>query len=180
MTWTPSHEKLGVEISEETAWRGVIDSFSKIADAAEKNSVIVTVEAVFGMLVHDYYTMNEFLSYFHSEYIAVNLDPSHLALYGNDDAWAASRLGPRIKHVHVKDSVGRAGVFGQDFVFAFLGEGSVDWQSFFRALRSVKYSGYLSLEFENEVYLNNVCNGDWTIASQQLKDRLRKLLRSRE
>jgi sugar phosphate isomerase/epimerase len=180
MTWEAEHEKLRSEISEEKAWSAVMDSFSKIADSAEKHGVIVTVEAVFGMLVHDYYTMKEFLSHFRSEFIAVNLDPSHLALYGNDIGWATSRLGPRIKHVHVKDSVGRAGIFGQDFVFPFLGEGSVDWRPFFRALRSAKYSGYLSLEFENEVYLNNVCNGDWTIASQQLKDRLTTLLSTNE
>jgi sugar phosphate isomerase/epimerase len=180
MTWLPSHEKLGTDISEEKAWLVVVDSISKIADSAEKHGVIVTVEAVFGMLVRDYYTMQELLSHFHSDYVAVNLDPSHLALYGNDIGWATSRLGPKIKHVHVKDSVGRAGQFGEDFVFPFLGEGAVDWKSFFRALRSSKYSGYLSLEFENETYLNNVCDGDWTIASEQIKDRLVNLLKKSE
>jgi sugar phosphate isomerase/epimerase len=176
MTWTTDYEKIGREISEQQAWSAVVDSFSSIAEAAEKHSVTVTVEAVFGMLVHDYYTMKEFLSYFDSDHIAVTLDPSHLALYGNDPAWAVSRLGQKIKHVHVKDSVGRAGIFGEDFVFPFLGEGAIDWISFFEALHEVKYSGYLSLEFENDAYLNNVCDGDWALAARQSKARLAKLL----
>lgn len=176
MIWAGNFERIGGDISEQNAWAAVVDSFSKIVERAEKESVIVTVEAVFGMLVHDYYTMKEFLSHFDSKYLGVNLDPSHLALYGNDVPWAVSRLGGKIQHVHVKDSVGRAGIFGQDFVFPFLGEGAVDWIPFFRALRSIGYSRYLSLEFENEVYLNNVCDGDWTVAARQSKERLEKLL----
>jgi inosose dehydratase len=176
MTWATDFERIGNDISEQAAWSAVIDSFSQIVEAAEKHSVIVTVEAVFGMLVHDYYTMKEFLGHFDSRYLGVNLDPSHLALYGNDIAWAVSRLGRKIQHVHVKDSVGRAGIFGQDFVFPFLGEGAVEWIPFFKALRGADYSGYLSLEFENEVYLNNVCDGDWVIAAQEAKERLAKLL----
>ncbi|HYB02928.1 MAG TPA: sugar phosphate isomerase/epimerase, partial [Nitrososphaerales archaeon] len=110
--------------------------------------------------------------------LAVNLDPSHLVLYGNDPAWAVSRLGNRVKHVHVKDAIGRPGILGEDFAFPFLGEGMVDWRAFFAALRKVDYSGYLSLEFENDVYLNNVCDGDWKVAAREAKIRLHKFLGS--
>ena len=177
MSWADNFLRIGRDISEEQAWSVVVDSFSKIVEAAERNDVIVTVEAVFGMLVHDYYTMRELLDHFESKNLAVNLDPSHLVLYGNDPSWAVSRLGSRIKHVHVKDAVGRAGLLGEDFVFPFLGEGAVDWGAFFNALRKIGYTGYLSLEFENDVYLNNVCDGDWTIAARESKTRLMKLLK---
>ncbi len=170
ITWASSFQRIGLDISEERAWSVVVDSFSKIVEAAERNDVIVTVEAVFGMLVHDYYTMRELLDHFESKNLAVNLDPSHLVLYGNDPSWAVSRLGSRIKHIHVKDAVGRAGTLGEDFVFPFLGEGAVNWAAFFDALRRTEYSGYLSLEFENDVYLNNVCDGDWSMAARESKD----------
>ncbi len=176
MSWAASFQRIGRDISEGAAWSIVVDAFSKIVEVAERNDVVVTVEAVFGMLVHDYYTMRELLDHFDSENLAVNLDPSHLVLYGNDPAWAVSRLGSRIKHVHVKDAVGRAGMLGEDFVFPFLGEGSVDWRAFLNALKKVDYSGYLSLEFENDVYLNNICDGDWTVAAREAKIRLHKLL----
>lgn len=178
ITWEPDHEKVGRDISEAKAWQSVEDSFSKIVEAAERREVTITVEAVFGMLVHDYYTMKELLGHFESDYLAVNLDPSHLALYQNDPAWAITRFGrKKVKHVHVKDVAGRAGVMGEDFNFPFLGEGVVQWGSFFRALRSIDYSGFLSLEFENDSYFNNVCDGDWSIAARESKKRLTKLLK---
>jgi sugar phosphate isomerase/epimerase len=167
MTWRANHETVGRDLSEGRAWSLVVDSFSKILETAEKNEVTVTLEAVFGMLVHDYYTVKEFLSYFASKHMAVNLDP----------AWALQMLGSKVRHVHVKDVVGRPGTFGADFIFAFLGEGNVDWKAFFSTLKKIGYSGFLSLEFENDVYLNNVCNGDWRIAARESKTRLHKLLR---
>jgi sugar phosphate isomerase/epimerase len=176
--WVPEHEKVGRDISEQKAWNSVIESFSEIVGTAEKNQVVMTVEAVFGMLVHDYYSMKEFLSHFDSDFLAVNLDPSHLALYGNDPAWALSRFGQKVKHIHVKDVFGKPGVLGEDFYFPFLGEGVVDWKSFFRELRQIDYSGFLSLEFENEHYLNNVCDGDWRIAAKRSLTHLEHLLNS--
>lgn len=176
ISWADSFQKIGRDISEQEAWKAIIEAFSKLVVAAERNDVVVTIEAVFAMLVHDYYTMRELLDHFESKNLAVNLDPSHLALYGGDPAFAVHRLGSRVKHVHVKDAVGRAGSFGEDFVFPFLGEGTVNWKEFFESLKSVGYSGYLSLEFENETYLNNVCDGDWKVAAKESKIRLQKLL----
>lgn len=176
MSWAKSFERIGRDISEESAWKFVVDAFSEIVETAERNDVVVTVEAVFGMLVHDYYTLRELLDHFESKNLAVNLDPSHLILYDNDPSWAVSRLGSRIKHVHVKDAIGRPGILGEDFVFPFLGEGMVDWRAFLGALAKVEYSGYLSLEFENEAYFNNVCAGDWRVAAREAKSRLKRFL----
>jgi sugar phosphate isomerase/epimerase len=176
MTWIQNSAKIGSNISEEVAWAIVTDAFTEIVDSAEKNDVIITVEAVFGMLVHDYYTLKEFLGYFDSKHLAVNLDPSHLALYGNDPSFAVRRLGKRIQHVHVKDSFGRPGTLGEHFEFPMLGEGVVDWNRFFTCLREVDYNGYLSVECENDIYLRNVCNGDWSKVAIESKRRLHSLL----
>ena len=176
MTWIPNSVKIGDEISEETAWRYVVDAFREIVEAAEKNNIIVTVEAVFGMLVHDYYTMKELLEHFDSKNLAVNLDPSHLVLYGNDPSFAVKRFGKRIRHVHVKDAFGRPGTLGESFEFPILGEGMVDWKRFFTSLKEAQYQGYLSLEFENETYLRNVCGGDWKKVAVESKKRLQNFL----
>jgi len=176
MTWDPVALKLGKDISEGAAWSSVIDAFSELVECAEREKVTLTVEPVFGMVVHDYYTVKEFLSYFKSEHVAVNLDPSHFVLYGNDPVWAVSRLGRRIRHVHVKDAFGKPGVFGETFSFPFLGEGLIDWRGFFRELKRAEYNGFLSLEFENDSYLRNVCDGDWRKAAVQLLDRVGKFL----
>jgi len=46
---------------------------------------------------------------FDSEFLAVNMDPSNFRLYDNDVPWAVRRLGSKIRHVHLKDVVGRPG-----------------------------------------------------------------------
>jgi sugar phosphate isomerase/epimerase len=176
MTWNPSAARVGKDVSEGDAWRSVVGSLSDVLESAERGGVVLTVEPVFGMLVHDYYTVRELLGYFDSKHLGVNLDPSHLALYANDPAWPVRRLGKRVRHVHVKDVFGRPGVFGETFSFPFLGEGVIDWRAFFAALRDTGYSGFLSLEFENDQYLNNVCDGDWSIAAVQLRERLDRFL----
>ena len=179
ITWNPSFEKIGRDISEGEAWSVVVDSFTDLVETAERTKVVITVEPVFGMLVHDYYTIREFLSYFDSKYLGVNLDPSHFVIHGNDPVWAAEMLGSKVKHVHVKDAFGKPGGLGETFIFPFLGEGLVDWKRFFAALRRSDYSGYLSLEFENDSYLNNVCDGDWSKAAVDLRKRIEKFLPNR-
>jgi len=176
MTWDPKALRLAKDISEGAAWSSVIDSFTDLVECAEKERVTLTVEPVFGMVVHDYYTVREFLSYFKSDRIAVNLDPSHFVLYGNDPVWAASRLGRKVRHVHVKDAFGKPGGFGETFSFPFLGEGLIDWRAFFTELKRAEYDGFLSLEFENDSYLRNVCDGDWRKAAVQLIERVGKFL----
>ncbi len=176
MTWNPGFQRIGRDISEGEAWKVVVDSFSELVDSAENNHVVVTVEPVFGMLVHDYYTVKEFLSYFDSKYLGVNLDPSHFVVYGNDPVWAAKMLGEKVRHVHVKDAFGKPGGLGETFIFPFLGEGVVDWKRFFVTLRNSGYRGYLSLEFENDSYLNNVCDGKWSKAAIELRKRVDKFL----
>ena len=168
--------RMGRDIKERDAWPYVIDAFNQIVEAAEKNRVMITVEAAFGMLVHDYYTLREFLGNFDSKYLAVNMDPSHLVLYGNDPALAVRRLGSKIKHVHVKDVVGKPGTIWQDFMFPMLGEGMVDWKAFFEALCDVGYDGFLSVEFESDNFLKNVWKGDWSKAALASKEQLEALV----
>jgi sugar phosphate isomerase/epimerase len=170
--WDPEAKRIGNDFPEGEAWGNLIDSMRKIVDAAEKNDVTITFEAAFGMLVHDYYTLKELLSYFQSDHLAVNLDPSHMVLYGNDVTYAARRLGKKIKHVHAKDAVGKPASFNETFTFPQLGEGIIPWKEFFGALKEVHYDGYLSVEFEAENYLKNIWGGDWSKAARASKEQL--------
>jgi sugar phosphate isomerase/epimerase len=174
--WDPEATKVGRDFPEGAAWKNLVSSMSRIVDAAEKNDITITFEAAFGMLVHDYYTLQEFLSYFpSSKSLTVNLDPSHMVLYGNDVAYAVRKLGKRIKHVHAKDAAGKPPAQNDTFIFPQLGEGVTDWKGFFDALREVGYNGYLSVEFEAENYLKNVWGGDWAKAAEASKEQLDKL-----
>src|SRR5579871_4691012 len=159
--WDKNALKLGTDISEGKAWEVVLESFNGFIDACEKYEVYFALEACFGNLARDYYTTKELLDYVGSKYLTLNFDPSHYNLYGNDVSWVVKRFGKdKIKHIHLKDSVGVPREEGRDFIFPLLGEGSIDWQAFFAALREIGYEGFFSAEYESMNYFKNVLDSD--------------------
>jgi sugar phosphate isomerase/epimerase len=174
--WNPKAPKLGRDISEGKAWELVLNGANELMEVAEKYQVYVALEACFGNLCRDYYTTKELLDRVGSKYLAINMDPSHYTLYGNDIGWVIKRLGDRIKHVHLKDAIGRAGEEGVDFMFPLLGEGAVNWKDFFGSLKSINFDGYMSIEFESLTYFKTILGGDGTKTAQFAFDEARKLI----
>ncbi len=92
-----------------------------------------------------------------------NYDPSHLGYQGVDYVQFIYDFSDRIFHVHMKDvywsdTPKSAGVFGghtnfgdpaRYWEFRSLGRGSVDFEEIIRALNEIKYSGPLSVEWED-------------------------------
>jgi len=92
-----------------------------------------------------------------------NYDPSHLGYQGVDYVKFIRRFGDRIFHVHMKDAWwghgdGTVGVFGGHTEFAdprrfwdfrSLGHGDIRFEDILVALNDVKYSGPLSVEWED-------------------------------
>ena len=74
------------------------------------------------------------------------VDAGHFIRSGEDPAEAVRRLGPRVHGVHLKD-FRREGFFAEGCI---LGEGKLDLDAFFRALRAVGFGpdAALSLEYE--------------------------------
>ena len=173
--WNPNAPRLGVDISEGQAWELVLKAFERLLPLAEQHRVYLAVEAVFGHLCHDYYTLQELLHRFDSEFLAVNMDPSHFRLYDNDVPWAVRRLGPKIRHVHLKDVIGRPGMVGREFTFPLLGEGVVDWEAFAAALDDIEYDGALSVEFEAFAYYNRVLAKDPARAAALSMEQIKSL-----
>jgi len=173
--WNETPLKLGREIKEGRAWSGVIESFNEIISTAEKNSVYVSVEACSGMLCSDYYSIKELLDRISSKYLVVTMDPSWYELAQNDVGWVIHRLGDKIRHVHLKDSIGVPGVELRDYMFPMLGEGMVDWREFFRALKDIGYDKFLSVEFETTNYFTNVLSRNGSQAAEISMAQLEKL-----
>jgi len=175
--WDPKAPRIPGDISEGEAWGQVLDAYSEFVNLAERHKVYLAVEAVWGHLCHDYYTTKELIDSFNSEYLGINMDPSHYQLYGNDVSWVVKRWGEKIKHVHLKDVIGKPGTQGKDFMFPLLGEGMVDWSAFLKALDEIGYEGFLSVEFESFNYYRNVLSSDPVKAAKLSMEQVKKLIR---
>ncbi len=173
--WDAAAPRLGRDLTEGQAWDMVRAAFDVLVPLAEASRIDLAVEGVFGHLVHDYYTTLELLRHYDSPRLGVNFDPSHGILVGNDIPWAVRQWGSRIRHFHLKDAVGRAGMFGETFVFPLLGEGQVPWAEFFGAVEAIGYEGYLSVEFESWEYYRQVLGNDPLAAARLSMDLLRVL-----
>lgn len=97
--------------------------------------------------------------------VGVNLDPANFVMVtGQDPAEAVYLIGKKIVHTHVKDGVmhikadPNAIYFDADvedqikgaslFSEVPVGEGSVNWDRYIKALRDVGYDGFLTIERE--------------------------------
>jgi sugar phosphate isomerase/epimerase len=91
----------------------------------------------------------EFLNDLAAPNVHINFDPANMILYGAGDPIAAlRRLGPHVRHVHVKDAVASAEPgrqWGEEVPF---GTGQVNPSAFLGALKEVGYTGPLAIERE--------------------------------
>ena len=99
--------------------------------------------------------------------VGVNFDPANFVMVGADDELNAVRiLGDLIVHTHAKDGVNHVKVSPEFFYHKFaegdlewmqnagicsetpLGQGSVRWNEYLKALKDTGYDGYLTIEHE--------------------------------
>jgi sugar phosphate isomerase/epimerase len=145
---------------EGSAWDLLISCYEPLVELAARYKIRLALEPAFKMLCHDYYSTQELFRRIDSEWLGINLDPSHLTLYGNDLPWVIREWAGRIRHVHLKDVVGSPGTPGRDFIFPLLGEGLVGWSEFFDAIEAIGYKGFLSVEFESFGYYARILDSD--------------------
>ena len=108
-------------------------------------------------------TLKGFLDSLHSTGVAVNLDPANLVMVtGDDPVQAVHTLKNYIVHTHAKDGIRLCArdpeeIYGlveaevpgsPSFQELPLGEGSVDFKNYLKALDQVGYHGYLTIERE--------------------------------
>ena len=173
--WEEGHVVVGEDMSEGTAWDQAVEALETFCDAAEKAGTQITLEAVYGMLAHDFYTQRYLLERVPHTAHRINFDPSHHVLYGIEDMkWLVRELKDRIAHVHFKDGIGVPQL--RRFVFPLLGEGRVNWRDLFEVLEEINYDGYCSLEYESFRFYRQVLKNDPEAAARLLLEQLGALL----
>ena len=175
-SWESGATRIPEDMGEGEAWNLLLKTYEPLVSMAEKYQVCLALEPAFKMLCHDYYSTQELFRRLDSPWLGINLDPSHLTLYRNDVPWVIRQWAKKIKHVHLKDAVGRVGTPGQDFMFPLLGEGLVPWGEFFKALDEVAYTGFLSVEFESFAYYSQILQNDPRAAARLSMSQLERLL----
>lgn len=192
--WEPGAARIGHDIDEQDAWECARLALARVLDRAEEYGVRVALEPCWGTLAHGRYRAEYALALLlEHPSLAVNFDPSHHALCGDDVAGAARAWGGRIAHVHLKDAVGRcypgtgpgsgvgararAGpVEGEDFAFLLPGEGAVPWRALFDALDAIGYTGTMSVENEARPLLQGPLRGDLARAARLARELVAGLL----
>jgi sugar phosphate isomerase/epimerase len=175
-TWEPGALHIPEEMSEGAAWDLLVASYEPLVELAERLKVSLALEPAFKMLCHDYYSTQKLFRRLDSEWLGINLDPSHLVLYGNDLAQVICEWAKRIRHVHLKDVFGKVGDPGRDFMFPLLGEGQVPWDIFFGSLEEIGYKGFLSVEFESFGYYSRILGNDPREAARLSMVQIERLL----
>jgi sugar phosphate isomerase/epimerase len=151
--WEPGHATIGLGLSETAAWDLALSALERVLVRAGQLEVRVALEPCWGTLARDRYRAEYALARLDCAALAVNFDPSHFVLSGDDIPAAIAAWGDRIVHVHLKDAFGRPPDpayprEGEDFTFLLPGEGVVPWPQLLEALDAVGYTGTMSVENE--------------------------------
>jgi sugar phosphate isomerase/epimerase len=140
------------------------DRWNPILDVFDEVGVRFAHEVHPSEIAYDYWTTKRTLEAIgHREAFGLNWDPSHMMWQDLDPVAFILDFADRIYHVDCKDvklavGGGRNGRLGSHLAwadqhrgwdFVSTGHGDVPWESCFRALNSIGYSGPISVEWED-------------------------------
>ena len=114
----------------------------RLIPTAEEKGVTILIKT--SGLFADTSRLRDVLNHFACDQLAVLWNVHHpYREKGETPAQTITNLGAYIKHVHLRDS-------GDDGEFALIGEGTLPVEDVMRALYSVDYDGYISMEWKPE------------------------------
>ena len=146
----------------ESGWVDFKKRWDPILDVFAECGVRFAAEVHPSELAYDYWTTQKMLETIDRPELGINWDPSHMVWQDLDPAGFLADFADKIYHVHAKDSKknlnGRNGRLsshlpwadprrGWDFVS--VGHGDVPWESCFRMLNHIGYTGPISVEWED-------------------------------
>ncbi len=147
----------------EQGYNEIYELWSPIFDKMDRLDVRFALEVHPAEIAFDVYTTKRLLEVFKNRTtLGINFDPSHLVWQGMDPVLFIREFSDRIYHVHVKDVAvrldGKSSIlcsflpFGDSrrgWNFRSPGHGDVNFDDIIRELNSIKYSGPLSIEWED-------------------------------
>jgi sugar phosphate isomerase/epimerase len=118
-----------------------VEMIKPVAEHAEKEGVLLLVEPEPGLLIETCEQFAEFMSHIDSPAVGMNYDIGHAYCVKDDPATTIPQVAKYIRHFHLEDIAATR-------VHAHLipGEGAIDFASALRALNSIGYNGWVTIE----------------------------------
>ncbi len=138
---SPSHSpktEKDWEAAVQTELNLAIDSLGQLAEYAGKQGVVLGLEPINRyetFLVYNVDQALHFIEQVHSDHLKIHLDTFHMNIEENSLVEAVHKVGKLLVNMHISDSNRQAP-----------GRGHIDFVSLVKALHSIDYPGYLTVE----------------------------------
>lgn len=157
-------------VSYDEVWNRSSEEIRKVVPLAEKLRVKIAIENVWNGFLLSPMEAVTYVDQFKSQYVSAYFDCGNIMAFGWPEQWIKI-LGKRIAKVHIKDysrkiadKQGKGAGFGVKLL-----DGEVNWQAVTKALDSVGYNGWTTVEMPG---------GDTPEGLKDLCDRLVKIINS--
>jgi sugar phosphate isomerase/epimerase len=153
----------GGKSGDEATLQESIDSLGRLARMAEGYGVTLCVKAHVGSAIDNTPTTLRAMAAIDSPNFGIDMDPSHIHRAGENPVEALRAVISRVKHIHIRDCLGRQQGPGKPEMQAN-GRGEIDLAGYIRVLVENGYTGPVDLEIigAKEYLLEQCC----TIAAE--------------
>jgi len=121
----------------------VVDGFARACEIAAKARIRVAIEPHPYRWVSSGQGILRLIERTGADNLGLNFDPSHLFPAGDMPHYVILALGKRIFNTHFSDNEGHTNAHWRP------GRGKIDWKAIFAALKTIGYSGPITLELED-------------------------------
>jgi sugar phosphate isomerase/epimerase len=118
-----------------------VEMIKPVAAHAERQGVLLLVEPEPGLLIETADQFLEFMQHIDSPAVALNFDIGHAYCVGDDPATTIPRVAKYIRHFHLEDIAAT-----RVHHHLIPGEGAIDFAAALRAIRSIGYTGWVTIE----------------------------------
>jgi sugar phosphate isomerase/epimerase len=139
----PGGPMIGTTITRQIAGERFADGLRAVLPTAKRLGVVLAIEPEPGLYIETAAEYLEFKqTFFRDEpLVRMNCDVGHLFCVGEDPAQVITSMPTDVAHVHLED-------IGKNRVHQHLtpGKGAIDFKAIFKALRGIKYTGWVTVE----------------------------------
>ena len=159
--WDARGPRQSVERHDEAAWQRLGEGLNKAGEYSRRFGIQVVYHAHFGTCVESPAEIDQLMSVTDPELVSLLVDTGHIYAGGGDPASVIQTHANRVRYIHLKDvrrsvldDVLSKGTLFIDAVrqgiFTTPGDGCIDFERVFQALRGIGYQGWMILEAEQD------------------------------